>query len=224
MSSISSSKKFDYLESFCRYRNVSFFGYDHFAHGSSSGSAEEMSIGRFSEDLEAVVHWIKAQQSSDGTYELDKLILVGSSMGLWLSLLLQCKLPNVVGGIIGVGGAPNFTRRLTNNQLIHSPYASFEGSYYIPPHFVEEAGAHFVQPKSVTCPVICLHGLKDDIVPFSDSIWVAEHAHATGNDCEVVLVANGDHRLSEQSDLLLLGNSLTRMLERMEESYVNTPS
>ena len=101
------------LQDYAEERGQAFLRFDYRGHGKSSGSFTDGNIGKWLSDCLAV---------------LDKLthgcqILVGSSMGGWLTLLTARERPGRVGGIVGIASAPDFTEDLMWSQfdlsLIH---------------------------------------------------------------------------------------------------------
>ena len=67
------------------------------------------------------------------------------------------------------------------------------------------------RPIELACPVRLLHGQKDDVVPWRTAMEIADRV--TGVDCQVVLVKDGDHRLSRPSDIALLKSTVGELLQ-----------
>ncbi|KAJ3125857.1 hypothetical protein HK098_008170 [Nowakowskiella sp. JEL0407] len=113
-STYTDSLKHDYLQKKCPSLNLNYFSFDGFGHGSSEGTLKEGTITRWSTDLVSIIDTI-AEISSQ------KIYLVGSSIGLWVSLSAASKRPNRISGIIGIGGSVNFTDRIIY-QLINNSF------------------------------------------------------------------------------------------------------
>ncbi len=203
-----------YLESVCQRWGQAYVRFDYSGHGQSSGKFEEGTIGS----------WLQ-----DALYVLDNLtegpqIIVGSSMGGWLMTLAALKRPERIKGLVGIASAPDFVEDLGRMQAVQQeallkegicylPSLSGETSYPITRHLIEEGRMHSVlkAPIQISCPVRLLHGLSDKDVPWQKSVKLADRLESL--DVTVTLIKDGDHRLSDPSQLLLLEKSVYSLLE-----------
>ncbi len=141
------------------------------------------------------------------------VVLVGSSMGGWLMLLVALELPLKIKGLIGIAAAPDFTewgfsdaqkQNLAAGEILHedNPY----GPEPTPTHpaFWADGQANRLLDKEIPllCPVRLIHGQADPDVPWQVSLRLA--AALRSADVQVHLVKDGDHRLSRPQDLALL--------------------
>lgn len=151
------------------------------------------------------------------------VVLIGSSMGGWLMLLVAQALGDQVKGLVGIAAAPDFTDwgytaaekgQIERHGCIDQPsaygepmptYAGFWRS--------GEANRQLNGDISINCPVRLLHGQSDADVPFDISLQLA--ARLRSDDVQVTLVKNGDHRLSREHDLVLLIATVERLLETL---------
>jgi len=194
-----------------------FLRFDYTGHGASGGRFEEGTIGRWRDD---------ALKAVDALTE-GPLILVGSSMGGWIMLLVALARRERVRGLIGVAAAPDFTEELIwkrmipeererlrrdGRLLVDSPYEP--GGYPLSARLLEEARDHLVLPGPIEldCPTRLLHGLADDEVPWDLSLRLARGLEST--DVELTLVKDGDHRLSDPRSLERLEDALGSLEER----------
>lgn len=195
------------LERWARDRGRAFVRFDYHAHGASGGNWEDGSIGRWRDDALAV---------------LDRLtqgpqILVGSSMGGWIALLLALARPDRVAGLVGIAPAPDFTERMIRPRLgpaerdalaragrFIAPSAYDPAGYPITQHLLDEGRAHLLLggPIPIRCPVRLLHGQRDPDIPWRTSLDIA--AALESDDVRVTLIKDGDHRLSRDVDLALM--------------------
>jgi pimeloyl-ACP methyl ester carboxylesterase len=88
------------MEAFCREQGRAFTRFDYSGHGSSSGDFADGTIGGWADDALAVVDRV-----TEGP-----LLVVGSSMGGWIMLLVALARPDRIAGLIGIAAAPDFTR------------------------------------------------------------------------------------------------------------------
>lgn len=149
-----------------------------------------------------------------------KVILVGSSMGGWLMLLIGRELGDRLVGMVGIAAAPDFSdwgyddaqkARLRAGETVYeaNPY----GPDPTPTHskFWQDAETHKLLGGSIPirCPVRLLHGSEDADVPPEVSRRLASALDS--NDVRVTIVDGGDHRLSRDTDLRLLGDTLQEL-------------
>jgi pimeloyl-ACP methyl ester carboxylesterase len=179
---------------------------DYSGHGASSGRFIDGCIGDWLDDALAVVDKVTT----------GKLVLVGSSMGGWIMLLLALARPDRIAGLIGIAAAPDFTEDLVWEQLsvaekqeMHEKGAIFEASDYGDPmpytlKLVEEGRRHLLlrAPIPITCPVRLIQGKMDKDVPWQ----VAEQCYAQlqSTDKKIIYIDDGEHRLSREQDLDVL--------------------
>jgi len=202
------------LATFCAARGLALLRFDYSGHGASGGRFEDGTIGRWRDDALAAMDELTT----------GKLILVGSSMGGWIALLAGLARADRVAGIVGVAAAPDFTETLmweamapseratlTRDGVLHVP-SEYGEPYPVTLRLIEEGRSHRLLggPIALACPVRLLHGQRDPDVPWELSLQTA--AQITSDDVQVVLVKDGDHRLSRPSDLALLRQTLAGLL------------
>lgn len=195
------------LEAWAKETGRAFVRFDYQGHGASGGEWEQGSIGQWRDDALAVL-----DRLTEGPQ-----ILVGSSMGGWIALLVALARPERVAGLLGIAPAPDFTERMIRSRLGPDQLAALErdgrfiapsaydpAGYPITRHLLEEARAHLLLPGPIpiTCPVRLLHGQRDPDIPWRTSLELAEAL--VGEDVRVVLVKDGDHRLSRDQDIALM--------------------
>ncbi|MDE2582995.1 MAG: alpha/beta hydrolase [Rhodospirillales bacterium] len=206
--------KATHLARFCAARGQALLRFDYSGHGASDGQFEDGTIGRWTADALAAI-----DQLTSG-----RLVLVGSSMGGWIALRVALARPERTAALLGIAAAPDFTERLMwdamapperdrlmREGVLHAP------SQYGPPMpitraLIEDGRRHLLldAPIALACPVRLLHGQRDPDVPWETSLRLAERI--SGADVQVVLVKDGDHRLSRPADLALLGRTLAPLL------------
>ena len=195
------------LEASCRNEGRAFIRFDYSGHGESSGAFTDGTIGEWAEDAIAVL-----DQVSDGPQ-----VLVGSSMGAWIMLLVALARPLRIAGLVGIASAPDFTEELLwnrfNNNIRHR--LQRDGVYHLGSELdhepypitlklIEEGRRHLLleRPITIHCPVRLLHGMRDQDVPWTNATRIAEKLLA--EDVRITLIKDGDHRLSRDQDILRL--------------------
>lgn len=148
-----------------------------------------------------------------------QVILVGSSMGGWLMLLVAEALADQLAGMIGIAAAPDFTRwGFTDEQraLMAGGEVLYEENPYGPeptpthPGFFAngEAQLKLDTQIAIDCPVHLLHGQRDEDVPWETSLALAKALRSDA--VQVTLIKDGDHRLSRDSDIARLKAEVAR--------------
>ena len=94
--------KASWLDDWARSRGRAYLRFDYSGHGASSGEFEEGCVGDWAEDATEVL-----ERLTEGPQ-----VLVGSSMGGWIALLLARRLPERVAALVGIAAAPDFTERM----------------------------------------------------------------------------------------------------------------
>jgi pimeloyl-ACP methyl ester carboxylesterase len=210
MSDMSGTKAV-YLEDWARAQGRAFLRFDYSGHGQSSGMFEEGCIGDWAEDAFAAVSAL-----TEGPQ-----ILVGSSMGGWIALLLARRMPARIAGLVGVAAAPDFTEDSMWPALTPAQQAEIESAgktllehdYDSPPYpltrrLFEDGRNQLVlrSPLPLPFPVRLLQGTADTAVATSVPLRLMEHA--TCPDLRLTLVKGADHRFSTPECLALITQSI----------------
>ena len=192
------------LEAHCHRAGRAFVRFDYSGHGESGGAFRDGTIGAWRDDALAVL---------DGAARGPQ-VLVGSSMGGWVMLLVALARPERVAGLVGVAAAPDFTedliwstlddetrQRLTKTGAIELPCDYDDDPYPITMGLIEEARGHLLlhAPIPLDCPIHLLQGMVDEDVPWRTALRIAERVRS--ESVVVELIKDGDHRLSREHDL-----------------------
>jgi len=205
------------LEKICRTTGRAFVRFDYSGHGKSSGEFSKGTIGSWLSDALLVF-----DSCTDGPQ-----ILIGSSMGGWIMLLLALARPHKIKGLIGIAAAPDFTEDLLWKRFDSTTRAKIEkdGVYYerndygnepyvITKELIEEGRNHLLlrQKISINQPVRLLHGMQDDSVPWMTAYKLSEKI--SSEDVRIVLIKDGVHSLSREEDLQCLQIMLQELLDK----------
>ena len=198
------------LDAFCAARGQAYLRFDYFGHGASSGDFAEATVGRWTGDALAMI-----DAATEGPQ-----ILVGSSIGGWLMLLAALARPERVAALIGIAAAPDATalmwasfpseirERIRRDGWARLPSAYSADGYLFTRKLIEDGRKHLLMGRAIplACPVRLLHGMKDPDVPWQTSLALAQKLDSA--DVQVILVKDGDHRLSTERDLALLTRTI----------------
>ena len=200
-----------YLEEWAQRRGRAFLRFDYSGHGKSSGDFLDGCIGDWAEDAIAIIAAL-----TEGPQ-----ILVGSSMGGWISLLIARTMPERVAGLVTIAAAPDFTedgmwasfdeaqrRQLETEGRIELPSDYSDEPYVITRKLIEDGRDQLVlrHPLPLTLPTRFLQGTADIDVDMSVALRLLEHAE--GEDMRLTLVKGADHRFSGPRELALIGKTL----------------
>jgi pimeloyl-ACP methyl ester carboxylesterase len=188
--------------------------FDYAGHGASGGSFAEGTIGSWTQDALFMVD----------TLTKGPLLLVGSSMGGWIALLVALARPGRVSALVGIAAAPDFTEDLIWASLPNEARAKLlaEGVLRVPSAYgddqvltrtlIEEGRTHLLlrAPLPLTCPLRLLHGQADTDVPWQTSLRLAEAWQ--GEDVQVTFIKDGGHRLSRPQDMATLRRLVSPLL------------
>jgi pimeloyl-ACP methyl ester carboxylesterase len=202
------------LAAFCAERGVGMLRFDYSGHGASSGDFLDGTIGAWAADALAAIDALTT----------GPLILAGSSMGGWIALLTAIARPGRIAALVGIAAAPDFTQRLMWDAMAPVERATLErdGVLYVPSEYgdptpitrtlIQDGANHLVLTgrMPIHCPVRLLHGQADPDVPWELALRIAEQVESP--DVRVMLVKDGDHRLSRPADLALLRQTIAALL------------
>ena len=217
------------LEDWARKSGRAYLRFDYLGHGQSSGRFEDGTIGRWLDDALAAIDTLIDAEG--------RFVLVGSSMGGWLALLVALRRPQRLAGLVLIAAAPDFTERLLLKELSEEDRARLqrEGRLERPSQYspepsvftwklIEEGRSHLVldKPLALHCPVRLLHGQSDPDVPWQYSLEIARHLQAT--DVVTTFVKHGDHRLSSPADIVRLIAAVEEVAAHEESAMSRRPS
>lgn len=195
----------------------SFLRFDYSGHGQSGGRFEEGCIGDWLEDARAVM-----DAETEGPQ-----ILVGSSMGGWIALLLARDMPARVAGLVGIAAAPDFTEQgfwasftpaereaLMRDGVVLQP-SEYGDPLPITRRLIEDGRNHLLlqEPLHLPMPVRLLQGTADEDVPVDWALRLLDHAD--GADMRLTIVKDADHRFSSPDCLSLIASTVAGVTKAM---------
>lgn len=207
------STKASALSQWASSNGVDCLRFDYSGHGQSQGAFEDGTVTRWLEETRAVFT----------AYARGPMVLVGSSMGGYMALLLLRSLlreaPEAAANIKALvliapawdmtelmweNFAPQARRDITEKGVYYRPSAYGDGPYPISRAFLEDGRQHLIgtTPYDPGRPVHIIHGLLDPDVPWEHTLDLV--AHLTGDWTHVAAVPDGEHRLSRPEDIALI--------------------
>jgi pimeloyl-ACP methyl ester carboxylesterase len=195
--------------------------FDYSGHGASGGRFEDGTVSRWLEEALAVFD----------AFTREPQVLVGSSMGGWLALLLARRLgerndTDRLQGMVLIAPAVDMTRdlmwkhlnaverrKLKKQGFIAQPSPHSSVPDIITQALIEDGDQHLFgeQPIETGCPVHVIQGMQDREVPWTHATKLMEHL--AFDDAVLTLVRDGDHRLSRPEDIERLIGAVGAMIE-----------
>lgn len=191
------------LAAWAAAQGVGMLRLDYSGCGESEGAFEDGTLDIWRDDVLAVL--AKAN--------VGPLILIGSSMGGWLMLLVAEALGKQVTAMVGIAAAPDFTdwdfdaadrATIAANGRIERPSDYGYDPMVITRGFWQsgQANLKLAGEVAIDCPVRLIHGQCDPDVPWETSFKLADALRSS--DVQTILLKDGDHRLSRDQDIALL--------------------
>ena len=199
------------FQRYCKKKKLGFLGLEYSGHGKSSGKFTNGNISKWRKEIKITIKKIVKKNN---------FILIGSSMGAWLSLNQFKIFKNQVKGFLGIGSAPEFLENLMwkkftkkmkkevfTKGIINLKHGKYE--YPITYQLIKDGRKNRVLKKIIyqKLKVTMVHGEKDESVPSSYSKKVLKIFKNA--EKKLVIVKKGDHSLSSKKWLKILIKELS---------------
>ena len=209
------------LEDWAQGTGRPFLRFDYSGHGQSGGKFEDGTIGDWCKDTVSAI-----TQLTEGPQ-----VLVGSSMGGWISFLVAQAMTDRIAGLVTIAAAPDFTedgmwasfsdeqrKQMDETGRVELPSDYSADHYIITRGLIEEGRKHLVlrKPLNLPFPVRFLQGTADADVPMAVATRLLDHAE--GPDMRLTLVKDADHRFSTPSCLEVILWNLEDVLDRLKHA------
>ena len=206
-----------HLQNWAQQTGQAYIRFDYFGHGQSDGDFTQGTITRWSDDVVEIIEAL-----TDGP-----VILVGSSMGGWASLLVATARRETVKGLVLINPAPDFTEKLilpewsaAQRQAMDKDGVVYVPSDYGEPYAYSKALMDDGRKRQILDapilfdgPVHILQGMDDSVVPWQYSRKIMDVISSP--DARYTLVKGGDHSLSREADLALLTMILGGLIHKL---------
>tara|TARA_B100000524_G_C23636465_1_gene365118 strand:- start:94 stop:747 length:654 start_codon:yes stop_codon:yes gene_type:complete len=213
MSDIEGEKPLNF-QKFCKKKKLGFLAIEYSGHGKSSGKFTSGNITQWTKEVKLTIKKIVKKNN---------FILVGSSMGAWLSINQFKFFKNQIKGFLGIGSAPEFLERLMwkkftkkmknetkKNGIYNLKYGDYE--YPITYQLIKDGRKNKVFNKKIKSKIYLtmLHGSKDEVVPVTYSKKVLRLF--TNAKKKMIIIKNGDHSLSSKKNLKMINGELSKIV------------
>ena len=207
-------KKPNYLMKQCKKRKVGFMGLEYSGHGKSSGKFVNGNISKWSKETSILIRkYVKKKE----------FVLIGSSMGAWISLNQFKIFKKQIKGFLGIGAAPEFlenlmwkkfTKKMKEETISKGIYQLKHGNYEYPItlQLIKDGRKNKVLNKKINSniKVTMVHGEKDEAVPVSYSRKVLRLFPKAKKKLNII--KKGDHSLSNKKWLNIILKELKLLI------------
>ena len=191
------------FQRYCKKRKLGFLGLEYSGHGKSSGKFTQGNISKWSKEVQTTIKKIVKKNN---------FILVGSSMGSWLSLNQFKYFQKQIKGFLGIGSAPEFlerlmwkkfTKKMKKETIEKKIYNLKHGDYEYPISYqlIKDGRKNKILNKKINLKILVtmIHGRKDEVVPVVYSKRIL--ALFSKAKKKLIIINNGDHSLSNKKNL-----------------------
>ena len=202
------------FQKFCKKKGIGFLGLEYSGHGKSSGKFTDGNITKWTKEIKTIIKMIVKKND---------FILVGSSMGSWLSLKQFTYFQKQIKGLLGIGSAPEFldrlmwnkfTKKMKKQTLEDGIYNLKNGNYVYPITYqlIKDGRKNKVLNKKIKfkIPITMVHGSKDEVVPVIYSRKILKLFKYAKK--KLVIIKNGDHSLSNKKNLSKITTELDKIV------------
>ena len=202
---------------YAKKNKLGFLAFEYTGHGKSSGKFTNGNISKWSKEAKTIIKKIVKKNN---------FILVGSSMGVWLSLNQFKDFKKQIKGFLGIGSAPEFlenlmwkkfTKKMKNETIKKGIYNLKHGNYEYPitHQLIKDGRKNKVLNKKIKLKVnvTMVHGSKDEVVPVKYSRKVLRMF--TKAKKKLVILKNGDHSLSTKNRLKKITVELNKIISNI---------
>jgi len=216
MSNIEGEKPKAFLK-YSKINKLGFLALEYTGHGKSSGKFTNGNISKWSQEIKTIIKKVVKKNN---------FILVGSSMGAWLSLNQFKNFKKQIKGFLGIGSAPEFlenlmwkkfTKKIKKEIIKKGIYNLKHGNYEYPITYqlIKDGRKNKVFKKKINSKisVTMIHGNKDEVVPVNYSKKVLRIF--TKAKKRLIIVKNGDHSLSSKHRLKKITVELNKIVSNV---------
>jgi pimeloyl-ACP methyl ester carboxylesterase len=210
-------KKPSSLQNYCKKKKLGFLALEYSGHGKSSGKFTDGNISKWTNEVKIMINKIVKKNN---------FILVGSSMGSWLSLNQFKYYKKQIKGFLGIGSAPEFldkliwrkfSRKMKNETIKKGLYNLKHGNYQYPISYqlIKDGRKNKIFNKNIALkiPVTMIHGNKDISVPIIYSKKVLKLFSSSKK--KLIIIKNGNHSLSSKVHLKKITIELNKIVSNI---------
>jgi len=205
------------LQKYCKKKKIGFLGLEYSGHGKSSGKFTNSNISKWTKETQILIKKFVKKNN---------FILVGSSMGSWLSINQFKYFQKQIKGFLGIGSAPEFlerlmwkkfTKKMKKETITKGIYNLKHGDYVYPITYqlIKDGRKNKVFQKifKTKISVTMIHGKKDEVVPIIYSRKILRLFRKAKK--KLIIIKNGDHSLSSKKNLKKITLELDKIVSNI---------
>ena len=205
------------LQKYCKKKKIGFLGLEYSGHGKSSGKFTNSNISKWTKETQILIKKFVKKNN---------FILVGSSMGSWLSINQFKYFQKQIKGFLGIGSAPEFlerlmwkkfTKKMKKETITKGIYNLKHGDYVYPITYqlIKDGRKNKVFQKrfKTKISVTMIHGKKDEVVPVVYSRKILRLFKKAKK--RLIIIKNGDHSLSNKKNLKKITLELDKIVSNI---------
>ena len=202
---------------YAKNNQLGFLALEYSGHGQSTGKFTNGNISKWSKEVETIIKKVVKKNN---------FILIGSSMGAWLSLNQFKYFKAQIKGFLGIGSAPEFlqnlmwkkfTKKMKSETIKKGIYNLNHGGYEYPITYqlIKDGRKNKILNKKIisNIDITMIHGGKDEVVPQSYSKKVLRIF--SGANKKLIIIKNGDHSLSNKQSLKRIVLELNKIVSNI---------
>ena len=209
------------FKNYAARKKLGFLALDYSGHGKSSGEFVKGNISQWSNDAKKLIRRVVKKNN---------FIVIGSSMGAWISIIQFKHFRKQIKGFIGIGSAPEFlervmwkkfSKKMKRETIKNGVYHLKHGEYEYPINFqlIKDVRKNKVLHKRINLkiPVTLFHGKKDDTVPVVYSRKLLKIFNLAQK--KIIVIKNGDHSLFKKQFKLKILKELENIINNYKTTY-----
>ena len=203
-----------FLDKLSRKIGYEYLRFDYSGHGTSGGNIDERLLSDWVAETQYFINMLS-----------NPIIIVGSSLGGWLSIIMLQNTKKKIIGVIGIAAAVDFTADILKNLSLNEKktykrkrYISINSNYDNSPYifkkeFIVDSKKNFVlkKPFTTNAKIFLLYGLLDEAVTLKNQIEILKIIKT--ENARLTISRNSDHRMSSDFDLRLLEQALKSIIK-----------
>ena len=213
--------KAQYIFNWCKKNDIECTIFDYSGHGNSSEKFINCNLNTWIEDSIDVINNITSNPQ----------IIIGSSMGAWIAIRVTQFMPKNILGLITIAAAPDFTeeiykhilnkeqkKQLNKNGFLKIQSEYDKEGYLITKELIHSGNENLILNDSlysIKCPIRLIHGKNDQDVSWKKSVQIFEKIKS--QNAELILIKDGDHRLSNDNNLIAIINSVKSFISILNQ-------
>lgn len=207
------STKCLFFENFCKNKKINFIALNYLGHGSSSGKVEDFTI----------TDWLKNIKTIIDKFCHKRLLLLGSSMGSWLSFITALNYKNKIKGIVGISSAIDFlteavkphikSQDLNKEIVLQIPDKQGNIVNNITKKLLIDGEKYNLLNKNsieIKCPIRFIHGMQDELINYTIPLKFIKKVKS--ENVKITIIKNANHFMQKDENINIILENLNELI------------